>query len=81
MIISNVHKDYRISVRAIPNALDSTQFVPSVDISLNDGKRILGMVTTQAFAAQSDAERCGFEMGKNWIDEQLRETEHQRRRV
>jgi len=95
MITSHVHKNYCISVQAIPNAIDRTLFVPTVDISLKDGKPILGMVSTEAFATQSDAEKCGFEIGKNWIDKRLKaseltdrlyltplgETERQRRRA
>jgi hypothetical protein len=81
MIISHIHKNYCISVHAIPDAIDSTLFVPSVDISLRNGESIRIMMTTQAFAAQSDAEKCGFEMGENWIDERLGEMEPQRRRA
>jgi hypothetical protein len=43
MIISNVHKDYRISVPAIPHALDSTLFVPTVGITSEEGKRTVKM--------------------------------------
>jgi hypothetical protein len=75
MNTSHVHKNYRISVHAIPDAVDSTLFVPRVDISLKDGKPILAMMSTQPFAAKPDAEKCGFEMGKNWIDERLKASE------
>jgi hypothetical protein len=95
MITSHVHKNYCISVQAIPDEVDSTLFVPTVDISLKDGKPILGTLSTEGFATQSDAEKCGFEMGKNWIDKRLKaseltdrlyltplgETEHQRCRA
>jgi hypothetical protein len=50
-----VHKTYSIAVHAIPAALDPTLFVPTVDISLKNGKQLLKMTTTQAFAAESDA--------------------------
>lgn len=64
MITNLLHKDYCISVQAIPNAIDRTLFVPTVEISAEDGKPILEMMTTQSFADRSDAERCGFEMGR-----------------
>ena len=81
MITNLLHKDYCISVQAIPNAIDRTLFVPTVEISAEDGKPILEMMTTQSFADRSDAERCGFEMGKDWIDKRLEEMEPQRRRA
>jgi hypothetical protein len=63
-----VHKNYYISVHTTPDTLDKTLFVSKVDIHSKDGRSILKITTNQAFADESDAEVCGFEMGKNWID-------------
>ena len=65
-----VHKNYSISVHTTPARVDSALFLPKVDISSKDGEPILKIITSQAFAAESDAERRGFEMGKDWIDKQ-----------
>jgi hypothetical protein len=65
-----VHKNHYISVHTTPDTFDKTLFVPKVDISSNDGRSILKITTIQAFADESDAEVCGFEMGKKWIDKQ-----------
>ena len=43
MIISNVHKDYRLLVDSIPNAIASTLFVPTVGIRSEDGKQTVKM--------------------------------------
>jgi hypothetical protein len=42
--------------------------VAKVDISSKDGESITKIVTSHAFAAESDAQVFGFQMGKNWID-------------
>jgi hypothetical protein len=42
--------------------------VAKVDISSKDGESIMKIATSHAFAAESDAQVFGFQMGKNWID-------------
>ena len=42
--------------------------VAKVDISSKDGESITKIATSHAFAAESDAQVFGFQMGKNWID-------------
>jgi hypothetical protein len=63
-----VHKNHYISVHTTPDTFDSKLFVPKVDINSKDGRSIMKITANQAFAAESDAEVCGFEMGKDWID-------------
>jgi hypothetical protein len=68
MIISLLHKNYCISVHTISDPFDETLFVSEVDIGSKDGKSIIKITANQSFAAESDAEVCGLEMGRNWID-------------
>ena len=63
-----VHKNYYISVHTTPDTFDETLFVPKVDISSKDGRSIMKIAPNQAFTDESDAEVCGFQIGKNWID-------------
>jgi len=44
--------------------------VAKIDISSKDGESIMNIDTNHAFAAESDAQVFGFQMGKNWIDKQ-----------
>jgi hypothetical protein len=68
MIISLLHKNYCISVHTISDPFDETLFVSEVDIGSKDGKSIIKITANQSFAAESDAEVCGLEMGRDWID-------------
>ena len=62
------HKNYYISIHTTPDTFNKALFLPKVDISSKDGKSIMNIATNQAFAAESDAQVFGFQMGKNWID-------------
>jgi hypothetical protein len=62
------HKNYYISIDATPDTFDETLFVAKVDISSKDGESIMKIATNRAFAAKTDAQVFGFQMGKNWID-------------
>jgi hypothetical protein len=68
MITSLLHKNCCISVQTISDPFDETLFVSEVDIGSKDGKSIIKITANQSFAAESDAEVCGLEMGRNWID-------------
>jgi hypothetical protein len=52
------------------DTFDETFFVAKIDISSKDGESIMNIDTNHAFAAESDAQVFGFQMGKNWIDKQ-----------
>ena len=62
------HKNYYISIHTTPDTFDETLFVAKVDISSKHGESIMKIATNHAFAAESDAQVFGFQMGKNWID-------------
>ena len=62
------YKNYSISIHTTPDTFDETLFVANVDISSKDGGSIMKIATNHAFAAESDAQVFGFQMGKNWID-------------
>ena len=62
------HKSYHISIHTIPDTFEKTLFVSKIDISSKDGESIMNIATSHAFAAESDAQVFGFQMGKNWID-------------
>jgi len=62
------YKNYSISIHTTPDTFDETLFVAKVDISSKDGESIMKIATNHAFAAESDAQVFGFQMGKNWID-------------
>ena len=64
------HKNYYISIHTTRDTLDETLFVAKVDIGSKDGESIMKIATNHAFAAESDAQVFGFQMGKNWIDKQ-----------
>jgi hypothetical protein len=64
------HKNYYISIHTTPDTFDETFFVAKIDISSKDGESIMNIDTNHAFAAESDAQVFGFQMGKNWIDKQ-----------
>ena len=64
------HRNYYISIHTTPDTFDKTLFVSKVEISSKDGKSIMNIATNHAFAAESDAQVFGFQMGKNWIDKQ-----------
>ena len=68
-----IHKNYCISVQAIPDKFDrfdAASFAPEVDISATGGKPIMKLINTQPFTTESEAEAYGFEMAKKWVDKQ-----------
>ena len=65
-----VHKNYSISIHTTPDTFNKALFLPKVDISSKNGRSIMKITPNQAFAAESDAQVVGFQMGKNWIDKQ-----------
>ena len=69
MINGFKYGNYRISVSA-KDTFGSTRLTPTVDISPPHGTPVLYLGTSQVFATESEAESCGVEMGKEWIDKQ-----------
>ena len=63
------HKNYYIDVHIIRRASsDRELFRPKVDVGPEGGKHLVKIGTSQAFADEKDAEACGFELGREWID-------------
>jgi hypothetical protein len=77
------HKQYYVHVHVFtPRVYEPSTFIPSVQVSAEkEGNTLAGIVTTETFASESDANEHGFEMGKNWIDKRTEETASQRRRA
>ena len=69
MITGLIHRNYYISVSTNN---ESRELMPKVNISSQDGKPMAFLGTSRAFATEAEAELCGVEMGKEWIDRNLR---------
>ena len=61
------HKSYYINVNLFLDTFRSDLFTPTVDVG-EGGKLVVNLGTSQAFADEKDAEACGFELGREWID-------------
>ena len=59
------HKTYYIDVNLFRDPFRSDLFMPTVG---EGGKLKVNIGTSQAFAHEKDAEACGFELGREWID-------------
>ena len=63
------HKNYYIDVHIIRRASSESElFNPKVDVGPEGGNHVVNIETSQAFENDKDAQACGFELGKEWID-------------
>ena len=62
------HKNHYINVRVIPDSYGGGLFMPLVDVGPEGGTNRVNLGTSQAFAEKKDAEECGFELARSWID-------------
>ena len=70
MLAHFTHKNYYIDVHITRDSYvyASELFRPTVKVCPEDGKDIVNIGTSLVFADEKDAEACGFELGRNWID-------------
>jgi hypothetical protein len=62
------HKNHYIDVHIIRDLYNGELFMPVVDVRPQGGHNLIKISTRQVFADKKDAEACGFELGRDWID-------------
>ena len=62
------HKNQYIHVRVMQDSYGRGLFRPLVDVGPKGGNHQMNLGTSRVFADKKDAEECGFELGREWID-------------
>ena len=69
------YKDHRISVSVICDTPHKFQFTPVIDIRLAESSQVLNTILTQqTFDTVENATKFGFELGREWVDDQSSES-------
>ena len=69
MLTHFTHKNHSIDVQIIRDSYNGELFTPVVDVRPRIGHILIKIGTSQVFADGKDAEACGFELGRDWIDQ------------
>jgi len=70
MLTHFIHRNHYIDVHIIRDSYNGELFTPVVDVHPEGGHILIKIATRQVFADEKDAEACGFESGRNWIDQE-----------
>ena len=64
------HKTYRIDVNLSRDPLYGNLFTPTVSVGPEGGRPVVNIGTSKGFSDEKDAEACGFELARRWIDKE-----------